>query len=772
MQDLTRMMLATKTSFLVLGLALRLFVCAAEPLWKDVCTQNTTIDLPFCNTTLDISHRIDDLLLRIPVRSQIPMMGNDAAGYEELHIPPYQWWSEGLHGNMQNMCFSDENRTACATSFPCPSTLASSFNDTLFFRISSAIGREVRAVSNVRSHDGTIGDGLTFWSPVVNMQRDPRWGRNQEVPGEDPLLTSRFAIQYVKGLQQKGFTEATSNQPMQLAACCKHFLANSLELWMNHSRHDFNAVVSPEDLQDYYLPPFSACVKEAGVAGIMCSYNAVNGIPSCVNEPILKDILRDGWGFNGYITSDCGALNDIAVYHHYTDSHVQTVALAANASTNLNCGRLYADTLPLALQQGFVTAETVSNNLRTLLTVQMKLGLYDQPKNKSPYATLGIDDIDSVEHQELALEAAAQSVVLLQNNIDATNKKPCLPFLRNQRIAVVGPHSNSTTAFLSNYFGRRCPSGNDADCMITPVAAIAQANANGTTVSAMGCEIDGPKENIAQAQEIAASADAIVVMVGLDRSQEAEGLDRLHTILPGHQVRLVETILEIDNPRTVVVLVNGGSMSLGPKILSKAPAIVAAGYGGQSATQALSNVLFGDYNPSGRLAATMYPPEFVHNVPLTDMSLRNGMGRTHMFYQGKPEFSFGHGLSFSSWSVQYEYSYDPGARNGKLSLLATLTNLGPLPGRQSLLLLLVPKESKAHEMRQRLINYAGTAEILGVGEKGTVEFELDHILFEDNDSMELVVLEPNGVRKKLGTCKDLIGNAFSTNTMLRKESKR
>jgi beta-D-xylosidase 4 len=581
------------------------------------------------------------------------------------------------------------------------------------------------------------------------------------VPGEDPLLTSRFAVAYVKGLQQIRYDEAKPDRPMQVAACCKHFVANSLEMWQNHSRHDFDAVVSAEDMRDYYLPPFIACVKEAGVAGIMCSYNAVNGIPSCVSEPLLKDLLRKDWGFDGYVTSDCGALTDIDTFHHYTRNPIQTAALAANATTNLNCGRVYKHFLPMALEQGFVTAATIRENLAKLVTVQMKLGLFDQPKSKGPFADLGIGEIDSLKHQSLALEAAEQSIVLLQNHASSGNQST-LPLSPGQRIAVIGPHSNASTAFLGNYHGWRCPSGNDEECMTTPFAAIAERNTGGTTVSALGCKIDGIFENIAEAVEVAKSADTIVLLVGLDNSQEEEGLDRIHTTLPGHQQQLVQAILAIGNPQTVLVLVNGGALSLGP-YLRETPAIVEAAYGGQAAAEALARVLFGDSNPSGRLAATMYPPEYVDQMPLTDMGLRRGLGRTYMFYRGQAEFPFGHGLSYSNWTVDYEYSYEPGPNGGQLRLLAHVTNQGPWPGRQSLLLLAVRPNPKKQQARQKLVDYGGTAKMLEVGEQQTLFFSLDENPFEGN--LGLVVLEPNGQRRSLGTWDNLTQGETS---MLRK----
>jgi len=483
------------------------------------------------------------------------------------------------------------------------------------------------------------------------------------------------------------------------------------------------------------------------VAGVMCAYNAVNGVPSCVSEPLLKEVLRGQWGFKGYVTSDCGALDDVHTLHHYTHSPVETAALALNATTNLNCGRVYQEYLPMALEQGFVTENTIRENFRILLTVQMKLGLFDQPKNESNYAGLNINDIDSPIDQKLAIEAAEQSIVLLQNRNQST-----LPLTRGYKIAVIGPHMNATTTFLGNYRGRRCPSGRDEDCMTTPLTAIAQANTGGITVPALGCHVDGSWENISQAKEISATADSIIILVGLDRSQEDEGKDRVEITLPGHQIALVEAILELNNPRTVLVLLSGGTISLGSRLLT-APAIVQAGYGGQSAATALANVLFGSYNPSGRLAATVYPPDYVNQIALTDMSLRSGVGRTHMFYRGQTEFSFGFGLSYSKWTVDYEYAYD--GRSNKLTLLPNMTNHGPHSGRQSILVLAVNANPDMNRARQKLLNYA-TTQILSVGQSEMLSLDIESTKYE------LVVLEPNGIHRKLGHWQSLVSETGSS----------
>ena len=421
------------------SLALCLGAAHAGLLWQDVCTQPDTKGLPFCDMSLPHPARVDDYVGRVPLAAKAAMMVNEAAAFEPLHIPPYQWGSEGLHGPLQPCVCTADNRTCrCPTSFPCPSALGAAFNDSLYFLIGRADGREARAINNLRDHatQNEYGDGIDYWSPTINMQRDPRWGRNQEVPGEDPTLTASYATQFVRGLQ--GLDPAGLDADhVQITACCKHFVANSLESWNNATRHNFDAVVSQADLQNYYLPAFRGCVMEGGAQGVMCSYNAINGVPACANDWLLQTTLREGWRFEGYVTSDCGAIRDECLPepdgHGYLDC-VNATAASITAGTDVDCGGVYGDNVVAAVGGGALAEEAVDAAFARLATIQMRLGLFDD-KAAQPYFALGIDDIDTEEHRQLAREAALQSIVLLKN------EGGVLPLAPGGKLAVVGPHA-------------------------------------------------------------------------------------------------------------------------------------------------------------------------------------------------------------------------------------------------------------------------------------------------------------------------------------------
>ena len=723
----------------------------AGKLWVDVCTQPDAQSLPFCDKTQPIPARVKDYVSRIPLADKAQMMQNNAKGYDKLHIPPYQWGSEGLHGPLEPCVCTDANVCKCPTSFPCPSALASAFNVSLYHKIGQADGREARAINNLRNHatQNVYGDGIDYWSPTINMQRDPRWGRNQEVPGEDPMLTGAYATAFITGLQGEG-SAGEDAKHTQIVACCKHFVANSLENWQGHTRHNFDANVSKADLAEYYLPPFRACVMEGKSMGIMCSYNAVNGAPSCANEWLLKETLRESWRFEGYVTSDCGAIRDECAPepdgHGYASTCANATAVSIKAGTDVDCGGVYAPGIPVAVAAGVLTEAAVDESFSRLTTIQMKLGLFDNDKDEQPYFGLGADDIDTAEHQQLALEAARQSIVLLQNE-GAT-----LPLARGGAVAVVGPHFNATELFLSNYHGGRCVDaakgpgdGNDFSCIPSLLDAVAAANRGGETTFAQGCSVAATTGNdIAGAVKVAAAASAIVLAVGIDQSQEREGLDRTITTLPGAQEELVAQIAALGKP-TVLVLISGGTMSLG-KLKVAVPAIVAAPYGGEMGGVALADILFGGVSPSGKLAATMYPPEFASQLPLTQMSLTAPPGRTHMFYIGQPEFAFGTGLTYTSWQLEWHVAPPParwpggraveelGADGGPpppllpLAVRVRVRNVGTRAARQTVLVFLRPTSVRsprsARPLRQKLVAFGGLDHI-EPGAEGVLDFALN-----------------------------------------------
>mmetsp|Transcript_28390 Transcript_28390/g.76907 ORF Transcript_28390/g.76907 Transcript_28390/m.76907 type:complete len:821 (+) Transcript_28390:115-2577(+) len=739
----------------------------AEPLWSDVCREDETKNLPFCDMTIDLDERILDYVNRIPIETKISMMGHNASGYEPLKIPPYMWWSEGLHGPLEP-CVEYKGQCVCPTNFPSPSAMGNAFNRTLYRMVGHAIGIQGRAISNLRLHKQDLGDGLTYWSPTINMQRDPRWGRNQEVPGEDPFLTSQYSKAFVRALQGTGLKDDKSEQSkatsisdgdddrsdLRMAACCKHFLGNSLEHWGTYDRHSFNAEIDDYDLNNYYLPPFEECTKYA--VGVMCSYNAVNGEPACASNWLLKDVLRERMNFTGYLVTDCGALSSIVHGHHFAIDYVQASTMAKNASVDINCGSIFQDSLVTAYTEGRVDEVTINDSFQRMARIQFRLGLFDSNKKSTMNPDVDVASIDSSQHQQLALEAALQSIVLLKNE----NNR--LPLDKNERksLAVIGPHINAHGALMGNYHGAKCGCRSDGginkdfSCVESPLQAITgKVKFPDQVKSMMGCSItDETISDIEKAIELARNSDTVILVLGLDQGQESEGHDRNETTLPGLQPKLMEGILDIAGDKTIIVLIHGGTVSLGDE-KDKAGAILSAGYGGQAGSSAIANVLFGDYNPTGKLAATVYPPTFVDELPLTEMGLRVGVGRTYMYYTGEAEFTFGHGLSYSNWKLDWVNSVDnTESKGGNLPSLKLqefmpsriyirVTNLGPhtASSSQTILMFWCPsndenddtkmhdfvavREKKERKLRRKLINFQGTNYLLP-GESHTLEFEL------------------------------------------------
>ncbi|CAK0841634.1 unnamed protein product [Prorocentrum cordatum] len=365
------------------GIARGASAAAGGPLFPGVCSGgDPSVSLAFCDPKLSMDERAADLVGRLTLLEKQSLLDNDAAAVPRLGLPPYQWWSEGLHGPLEP-CVSDGGVTKCPTSFPAASAMAAALNDSLYLAVGSAVGVEGRAISNLRTHDAHIGDGLTYWAPNANMERDPRWGRNQEAPGEDPHLTSQYIARYVRGLQ-----EGEDPDHVQMVATCKHFLANELEHSMINgsviTRHNFDAEIPLPELVDYYLPAFKACVQEGRALGMMCSYNAVNGIPMCANREMLTDVLRDQWGFDGYVTSDCGAIDDINKNHHFAPDGATAAAMGLRAGCDTDCGKVYGGHTVEAVNRSILSEETVDLALRRLVKIQMRLGLFE-PKETQMY---------------------------------------------------------------------------------------------------------------------------------------------------------------------------------------------------------------------------------------------------------------------------------------------------------------------------------------------------------------------------------------------------
>ncbi|GAB2283015.1 Probable beta-D-xylosidase 6 [Dionaea muscipula] len=624
---------------------------------------------PFCNTSLPISTRSQSIISLLTLSEKIRCLCNNFTGISKLHIPPYEWWSESLHGiatNGPGVTFSGPIRSA--TMFPQVLLTAASFNRSLWYKMASAIAVEGRAMYN---HGQA---GLTFWAPNINIFRDPRWGRGQETPGEDPLLVSQFAVDFVKGFQVEGLGVESGvrggggrrvllddggggggrggggdgdsgDGRLMLSACCKHFIAYDLEKWQSFSRYNFNAVVTEYDMEDTYQPPFKSCIREGKASCLMCSYNRVNGIPACAAGDLLQR-ARTEWGFQGYIASDCDAVATIFEYQHYAKSKQDAVADALKAGVDINCGTYMLHNTKRAVKHGKIKEQDIDRALQNLFNVQLRLGIFDGDPSTGKFGTLGALDVCSKEHRKLALEAARQGVVLLKND------KKLLPLNKDSvsSVAIIGPTANDTSQLGGAYSGIPCEPKSYVEGIQMYIK---------NTRYAAGCP-DIPCGSSSQLDEailIAKEADHVIVVAGLDLTQETEDKDRVSLLLPGKQMELVSSVAAVSKRPLVLVLTGGGPLDVSfakqdPKIAS----ILWVGYPGEAGGEALGEIVFGDYNP-GRLPVTWYPESFT-KVPMNDMNMRADPsrgypGRTYRFYTGESVYEFGHGLSYSSYRYKF-----------------------------------------------------------------------------------------------------------------------
>ncbi|KAG9459609.1 hypothetical protein H6P81_004117 [Aristolochia fimbriata] len=590
-------------------------------------------NFPFCKTSAPIHKRVQDLIGRLALEEKIRLLVNNAAAVPRLGIQGYEWWSEALHG-VSNVGPGTKfgGQFPGATSFPQVILTAASFNESLWEEIGRVVSDEARAMYN-----GGMA-GLTYWSPNVNIYRDPRWGRGQETPGEDPVLAAKYAARYVRGLQQP---YGPGGLRLKVAACCKHYTAYDLDNWNGVDRFHFNAKVSKQDLEDTYDVPFKACVVDGKVASVMCSYNQVNGVPTCADPQLLKNTIRGAWGLNGYIVSDCDSVGVYYDTQHYTATPEEAAADAIKAGLDLDCGPFLAVHTAAAVQQGRLAVSDVDLALAYTLTVQMRLGMFDGEPGSQPFGNLGPQHVCSRDHQALALEAARQGIVLLKND------RGVLPLDRNRfrTVAVVGPNADVTLTMIGNYAGVACRYTTPLQGIGSYAKTVHQRGCNDVT-----CRGDQPIEAAVAA---ARQADATVLVVGLDQSKEAEFKDRESLLLPGRQKELVDKVALASRGPTVLVIMSGGPLDItGPKNDPRVPSILWVGYPGQAGGQAIADVIFGAHNPGGKLPMTWYPQEYVKKVPMTEMGMRANPatgypGRTYRFYKGPVVYPFGHGLSYS-----------------------------------------------------------------------------------------------------------------------------
>lgn len=570
------------------------------------------------------------LVAQMTVEEKASQLKYDAPAIERLGVPAYNWWNEALHGVA---------RAGTATMFPQPVAMASMFDEAVMQKIGDVVATEARAKYNeaVKHGDHDIYKGLTFWSPNINLFRDPRWGRGQETYSEDPYLTARLGVSYIKGLQGDG-------EYMKVAACAKHFAVHS---GPEAIRHEFDAVVSEKDLWETYLPAFEAAVKEGEVESVMGAYNRTLGEPCCGSDLLMRKILRDKWGFEGHYVSDCWAISDFHLHHHITATAPESAALALKMGCDVNCGNTYLHLLQ-ALEAGLITEEDITASAERLFTTRFLLGEFDENcvYNAIPYET-----VECPEHLALSEEAARRSVVLLKND-------GLLPLNLGEikTIGVIGPNANDRMALIGNYHGT-------ASRYITVLEGIQDyVGDRARVLYAEGCHLyrdraEGlaqPGDRLAEAQTVAEHSDVVVLVVGLNENLEGEEMhesnaggsgDKADLLLPAPQRMLMEAVAETGKP---VILVNMTGSAMDLRFAdAHFSAVVQGWYPGARGGKAIAELLFGAYSPSGKLPVTFYNsaddlPEF------TDYAMEN---RTYRYFAGDVLYPFGFGLTYGKTAV-------------------------------------------------------------------------------------------------------------------------
>lgn len=677
--------------------------------------------------SLSFRERAEDLVSRMTVEECASQMLFEAAKVERLGIPSYNWWNEALHGTA---------RSGMATVFPQAIGLAATFDSELVGKAAEVAAEEGRAKYNVCQKYGDHGiyKGLTFWSPNVNIFRDPRWGRGQETYGEDPWLTGKLGKAFVQGLQ------GDDPHYLKSAACAKHFAAHS---GPESKRHEFNAVASRQDMAETYLPAFQE-LCEAGVEGFMGAYNRTNGEPCCGSKTLLVDLLRGEWGFDGYVTSDCWAISDFHLQHHVTDTATQSVALALKNGCDLNCGNLYGHLLA-ALEEGLITEEMIRRSTVRLMTTRMKLGMFDQ---HTPFDNISYDVVDCDLHRALNYELACRSLVLLKNDgilpLDQSKLK---------NVAVIGPNAASVTALLGNYHG----TPNQAWTVLEGVRSLLPEDVR--LNYSKGCHLYENKledpgysgDCLSEVKIQCELADAVILVVGLDETIEGEemkghcGGDKPNLLLPEPQRLLLKAVCETGKP-FILVNLTGSSIDFGCAN-EGASAIIQGWYPGAMGGKAIADLIFGKFSPSGRLPVTFYRNDN-HLPDFEDYSMEN---RTYKFFREEPLFPFGYGLSYTRFAYEgIQVSQQEIHPEEGLTARVTLRNTGDRDGEEVVQLYVRDEEASTRVPRHKLCGMRRVA--VKAGQSVTVEIDVEAAAFSLVDEEGRLRWEPGAFTLFAGGC--------------------
>jgi beta-glucosidase len=687
--------------------------------------------------------RVDDLLQRLTPEEKTSLLSTTAPAIERLKIPAMNGWNQSLHGIVW---------TKPTTMFPVPISMAATWDPALVHDVASAIADEGRAIYNywptvsgktelVRGQAVTVTasgerishNGLVYRSPVINMDRDPRWGRIWEAFGEDPLLASRTTVAYVQG------TQGDDPRYMKLAATLKHYAVYNEERDRVSTSTD---LVSERMLREYYLPQFKAGIMMGHAASIMSSYNGINGMPNVENKLLLTTILRDEWKFDGFVVPDSGAVSYLVTAHKKYPTLEEAAAKTILAGSDLDDGA-YARALPKALAEGLLTQKDIDQSLRRVLNIRFRLGEFDPP-GMVPYSKYGPEIIDSPAHRQLALRTAQESIVLL------TNRDNFLPLDKGRikTLAVIGPFADfaQTGPNYTGQYSKFVKPLEGIQKKVGPATQVLYARGSGIL------ESDNPEASIAEAVAVAKKAEVAILFVGINQTTEREGIDRDSLSLPPLQMRLLQSVLAA-NPKTAVVILNGGPVSLrggvpGPQVLD-IPAVLDMFWAGEEGGTAVADVLFGDYNPGGKLPYTVYAGER-DLPPMSEYDITKGF--TYMYFEGKPAYAFGRGLSYTTFDYgSLQLSSNEISSDGQVTVQADIKNAGRRTGDEVVQLYF----HQAGEKRPRE-QLAGFVRIrLRPGETRRVSFSLpaEQLAYWDS-GQGMFAVKPGDVDIMLGSASD------------------
>jgi len=654
---------------------------------------------------MDRDARINELISQMTLEEKVSQLSYTSAAIPRLGIPEYNWWNECLHGVA---------RAGIATVFPQAIALAATFDEDFIEEVADAISDEARAKYNEAIKQGNRGQywGLTFWTPNINIFRDPRWGRGQETYGEDPYLTSRIGLAFVRGLQ------GGDPENLKLAACAKHYAVHS---GPEKFRHTFDAVVTKKDLFETYLPAFKALV-DGGVESVMGAYNRTLGEPCCGSYYLLRDILRGKWGFKGHVVSDCWAIRDFHEHHKITETPEESAALALNSGCDLNCGCTYP-MLTVSLKKGLVTEEAINTALSRVLRTRFKLGMFDS-EGKGKYGKLDRKVINCDKHRQLALKAAEKSIVLLKND------KNLLPLDSSaKKITVVGPGAANAHTLFGNYYGV-------SSRFVTVLEGLGEKVKDKYGINLeyrQGCMMYSANDQSNAEFGQANAADIIIAVMGLDGAIEGEegdaiasesNGDRTYIELPPWQINFLQKVRKAGKP--VILVLTGGSPIAIPEDI--ADAVIFAWYPGELGGKAVADIIFGDVVPSGKLPIT-FPTSTKQLPPYEEYSMK---GRTYRYMTEKPLYPFGFGLSYTGFrfdSLTLSASSIPAASaDASVKAKVTLSNTGKRDAEEVVQIYVSKDERGADDPLSSLRAFRRV--FVPAGKSVTAEFVLPAAAFE------------------------------------------